>query len=167
MHFHFTVKIKQGKRRGDWDCHQNIAYSKNTHTRRAGSGGLCSPSPRHSHLPKKSAVPSAMVPATNTPRAIRVALLAALLVSDTVSPSIRMGWDVLTLNEVWFCSTAVLSGAQLLRSCIHQLSSSSLLFRTSGFCREPFPRHFVLSPSPRKIKHSYKKLSSALPSDQT
>lgn len=110
--------------------------------------------PGPSHLPKKSVVPSAMVPATNTPRAIRVGLLAALLLAGAVSPSIGMGWDGLVLEEVWFCSAAVVSGAQLLASHIPQLSSFSLLFTTSGFCREPFPRHFLLSPPQSKIMHS-------------
>lgn len=31
MHCHFKVKIKQGKRRGDWDCHQNSARHKHPH----------------------------------------------------------------------------------------------------------------------------------------
>jgi len=81
------------------------------------------------------------------PRAIRVALLAALLASGTASPSIGMAWEALALAGVWFSSAAVVSVFQLFTDCTHELSSASLL----GFSREPFPRHFLLSPSQRKI----------------
>lgn len=74
-------KIKWGKRK-DQDCHCNTVQGTNA------CMGYPHTKPGPSHLPKKSAVPSAMVPATNTPRAIRVALLAALLLAGTVSPSI-------------------------------------------------------------------------------
>lgn len=98
-------------------------------------------------------VPSTTVPLTKTPRAIRVALLAAPLASGTVSPSIWIPWDVLALAEVWFSPAALVSVFQLFTNCAHELSSSSssLLFKTPGFCHEPFTRHFLLSPSQSKI----------------
>lgn len=97
-------------------------------------------------------MPSTTVPLTKTPRAIRVALLAAPLASGADSPSIRTAWDVLPLAEVWFPPAALVSVFQLFTNCAHKLSSSSsLLFKTPGFCREPFPRHFLLSPSQSKI----------------
>lgn len=97
-------------------------------------------------------MPRTTVPLTKTPRAIRVALLAAPLASGTVSPSIRTACDVLALAEVWFSPAAVVSVFQLFTNCAHELSSSSsLLFKTPGFCHEPFPRHFLLSPSQSKI----------------
>lgn len=114
---------------------------------------LCSGSCQGFHLPRNRAVPSTTVPLTKTPRAIRVALLPAPLASGTVSPSIRTAWEVLALSEVWFSPAAVVSVFQLFTNCAHVLSSSSssLLFKTPGFCHEPFPRHFLLSPSQSKI----------------
>lgn len=103
------------------------------------------------------------MPLTKTPRAIRVALLDAPLASGTVSPSIGMAWDVLALAEVWFSPAAVVSVFQLFTNCAHELfSSSSLLFKTPGFCREPFPRHFLLSPSQSKITCKIVVVSSVL-----
>lgn len=62
-------------------------------------------------------------------------------------------WDVLALAEVCSSPAAVVSVLQQFTNCAHELSSSSssLLFKTPGFCHEPFPRHFLLSPSQSTI----------------
>lgn len=97
-------------------------------------------------------MPSTVVALTKAPRAIRVALLAAPLAWGTASPSIRvLGTFLLSLKS----ALPLLLLCQCFNSSQTVPMSSPppppLSYLKLQVSHEPFPRHFLLSPSQSTI----------------